>query len=353
MRFPVGRALFVASAVLHRAPPVRLAVWDVEKITYNGETYSSKVQYMSPLTGSTNCPPIVCLPPIGVGITREFYEPLHREWAALGAPSELHTPDLLGNGDAKPKRRRFYTPEIWAAQLLDYCERRVKRPCIVVSQGGLLPVALEMWKAGGTDVVAGVSFVSPPPLRFFAPDAEAEQGVRSRFQDKGARKPTRRTQRLLWLASISPIGNFFYRYLRFGEGQPRVRAFCERNLFADPERIDDEWMQMCFDGSRDSRSRFATLGYLVGTVPGGAWRDDRSPLLASLSVPTQVLRGDTVEGAEARLNAFVESVPNPTCCGLIAGGRAVIPYENANAVAVELLRFVATNFDAKLKQLLP
>ena len=147
--------------------------------------------------------------------------------------------------------------------------------------------------------------------------------MRSRFQDKGAQKPSRRTQRLLWLASISPIGNLFYRYLRFGEGQPRVRAFCERNLFADPKRIDDEWMQMCYDGSRDSRSRFATLGYLVGTVPGGAWRDDR-PLLASLSVPTQVLRGDTVEGAEARLNAFVESVPNPTCCGLIAGGRAVI-----------------------------
>ena len=348
--------MLLAASASFRAPRPRLAVYSEKQITFRGIEYSSKVQDQSPITGSEKSPPIVCLPPIGVGITRKFYEPLHREWAALGAPCALYTPDLIGNGDASPKKRCFYTPEIWAEQILDYCETQVGRPCIIVSQGGLLPVALEMWKSRGADAIAGISFMSPPPLRFFAPEAEVEQGVRARFQDGNGKKgklPTRRTQRLLWLASISPLGNLFFRYLRFGKGQPRVRSFCERNLFASASKVDDEWMAMCYEGSRDSRSRFATLGYLVGTVPGGAWRDDRSRLLASLTVPSQVLRGDSVEGAEERLNAFIESVPNPSCCGLIPSGRAVLPYENANAVAVELLRFLSTNYDSSLRRLLP
>ena len=158
---------------------------------------------------------------------------------------------------------------------------------------------------------------------------------------------------MLWLAALSPFGNAFFRYLRFGKGQPRIRSFSERNLFAQASNVDDEWMKMCYDGSRDSRSRFATLAYLVGTVPGGAWRDDRSGLLDSLTVPTQVLRGDFVPGAEERLSAFVDAVPQPSSCKLIPGGRAVLPFENSNAVAIELLRFCAANYDASIENLLP
>lgn len=348
---PALTASLLAASALPRAPTPRLAVWDTFDHTYDNVQYSAKIQSASPLTGSAKCPPIVCIPPLGVGITRRFYEPLHREWAALGAPGELHTPELCGNGDSKPKRRRFYTPEVWADQLLDYCANEVKRPCILVVQGGLLPVALEMWKKGGSSCIAGVSFVAPPALRFFKPDAQVEPGVRKRFQNKGT--PGRRTQRLLWLAAQSPVGNGFFRYLRFGKGQPRIRSFSERNLFAEASNVDDEWMRMCYDGSRDARSRFATLAYLVGTVPGGTWRDDRSGLLDSLTVPTQVLRGDYVPGAEERLKAFVDAVPQPSTCKIIPGGRAVLPFENANAVAVELLRFCAANYDASIEQLVP
>ena len=330
-----------------RAP--RMAVFSTQTIPYDGQTYTVKVQEASALTGSEKCPPILCIPPVGVGITREFFEPLHREWAMLGAPAALHTPDLLGCGDAQPKPRRFYTPEIWAAQLLAYVNGTVKEPVIVLTQGGLLPVALEMWKQRGTESVAGVSFVSPPPLRFFAPQAESEPGVRPRFADDDkAKKPSKRQQRLLWLAAQSTVGGAFYRYLRAGKGQPRIRAFSERNLFASASNVDDEWMDMCYNGARDTRGRFATLAYLCGTVPGGSWREDRTDLLQSLEVPSQVLRGDAVVNASERLASFVERVPNPSCCHLIEGGRAVLPYENAKDVARYLAEFLQANYDKKV-----
>ena len=141
-----------------------------------GEVYSSKVS-----TSSSTAPPLLCIPPVGVGISNKFFDPMHREWAALGGPADLHSPDLLGCGNSQPKRRIFYTPQSWAEQLLDYIRAHCQQPVILVTQGGLLPVALEIWKAGGKDAVAGVCFVSPPPVRFFAPGAEAEPGVRPRF----------------------------------------------------------------------------------------------------------------------------------------------------------------------------
>lgn len=355
-----GAALRRASIV--RSPPPLAAVFSTSTIPFDGQTYTVKVQESSQLTGSDLCPPIVCIPPVGVGITRSFYDPLHREWAALGAPAELHTPDLLGNGDAQPKQRRFYPPEVWASQLLAYINGTVKRPVILLSQGGLLPVALEMWRTRRTDSIVGASLVSPPPLRFFAPSADAEPGVRKRFSEperegvagasRRAKPPGRTRQRLLWSLAASPVGNGFFRYLRAGDGQPRIRSFSERNLFNDASAVDDEWMRMCSDGAADARSRFATLAYLCGTVPGGAWRDDRSELLASLDVPTQVLRGDAVINASTRLATFVDAVPNPSCCELIGGGRAVLPYENADQVATSLVRFLADNYDPKVADLI-
>lgn len=81
------RPTLLASASIHRPPPSlhrrasapRAAAVSTSTIPYDGQTYTVKVQSASVMKGSAKCPPIVCIPPVGVGITREFYEPLHRE----------------------------------------------------------------------------------------------------------------------------------------------------------------------------------------------------------------------------------------------------------------------------------
>jgi hypothetical protein len=67
---------------------------------------------------------------------------------------------------------------------------------------------------------------------------------------------------------------------------------------------------------------------------------------------SQVLRGDAVINASTRLATFVDAVPNPSCCELIGGGRAVLPYENADQVATSLVRFLADNYDPKVADLI-
>lgn len=330
--------------VIRRAsPPCMVASPEVRTICYQArperklvEEYIVQVQ-----PGDRERPPLLCIPPVGVGISREFFSPLQREWAALGAPAEMHAPDLLGCGYSSPKPRRFYTPALWADQMLSYMSTALDRPAVLVVQGGLLPVALEMWRRVGSGGIAGMSLISPPPLAFFSPTADAERGVRGRFRTKAS---GRGKQRAAWALSQSTAGGLFYRYLRAGDGLPRVRAFSERNLFASADAVDDEWMAMCAAGAADTRSRHATFSYLCGTIPGGVWREDRSDLLASLDVPCQVLRGDVPKYAGERFVAFTDQVPKPSECSLVAGGRSVLPYENARETAYKLKKYLDANF---------
>ena len=288
-----------------RCAPPRAAVYVTNTVRYERFSYEVKVQEASTMTGSARTPPLVGIPPVGVGISRLFFEPLHREWASLGAPAELHTPDLLGCSTAAPKPRTFYSPQVWSAQLLAYINETLQRPAVLLVQGGLLPVALEMWREC-PEAIAGIVFCSPPPLRFFSAEALEEVGVRQRFRGTPRAAPGRGQQRALWLLSQSSLGGVFFRYLRGAKGK-RIRAFSERNLFHRPENVDEEWMSMCRAGARDTRSRHATFAYLVGTVPGGAWRDDRCELLASIDVPCQVL----ILTLRAPLSTQLSSRPPP------------------------------------------
>ena len=120
--------------------------------------------------GAADLPPLLLIPPVGVGIDRQFYARFQDAWDG----GDTHAPALLRTGDAKPKPRRFYKPEVWAGQLDAYVREVIGEPCVLVSQGGLLPVALEMWRLGGTDTVRGVACLSPPPLSFVASEGAAQ-----------------------------------------------------------------------------------------------------------------------------------------------------------------------------------
>ena len=368
------------------------------EVAFGREKYSVSVQPASTSSISPP-PPLVMIPPVGVGIDRKFYDRLHAAWAALGAPAAMHSIDLLGTGSAFPKPRRFYSPEIWADQLDAYIREQVKEPCVLVVQGGLLPSALEVWRRAGPKAIAGITLLSPPPLKFFSKEAETETApdgpkaappggdagfnpparvprVRKRDRLRGAllfwnrdqrsdfsgswnqagapvaATPSRRTQRLVWAIACTPVGNLFFRRLRGGTpAGVRIREFTQRSLFANSSDVDDEWMANCIAGAADSRGRFSTFAYLAGSIPeGGAWRDDRTALFDEMDVPLQLLRGDFggMENATERAEELLQRAPRPDreSSAIIKGARACLPYEKPVPTARMLARFVEASFGA-------
>ncbi|KAL1520821.1 hypothetical protein AB1Y20_022383 [Prymnesium parvum] len=331
-----------AGVVSPTSPGARPTPFERRTVAFRDQTYAVHVQ---PSALPSPRPPLLLVPPVGVGIDKSFYNRLHSEWQLAGAPAAMHALDLLGTGGATPKPRRFYTPDAWAEQIDDYILSQLREPCVLVVQGGLLPAALEVWRRSGRRAVAAVSLLSPPPLRFFAREARPEASARP-----AAPRASRWPQRAAWAAACSPLGSLFFRRLRGGTPRgARIREFTRKSLFANEDDVDAEWLANCLTGSRDTRSRFATFSYLCGSIPaGGVWRDDRGPLFDSLTVPLQVLRGDFggVENATARAEQILARAPCPSrgCSALILGARACVPYERAPATARMLRKFVEVHF---------
>ncbi|MGD1849739.1 MAG: hypothetical protein ACFCBU_03760, partial [Cyanophyceae cyanobacterium] len=84
------------------------------------------------------------LHPIGVGLSRTFWTRVLTAGQKEGTPATVYNPDLLGCGDGDIPDR-LTRPEEWAAQLWQLIETEIKRPVILVVQGALLPVGLELW----------------------------------------------------------------------------------------------------------------------------------------------------------------------------------------------------------------
>jgi pimeloyl-ACP methyl ester carboxylesterase len=148
----------------------------IRTVPYKGSTFSAAVVPAK----QPNLPPLVLLPPIGVGIDRTFCGRFLNAWAAdAAAGAELHAIDMLGMGDSdpKPKMKQPFggwdlpprTPREWAEQVVTYVQDSVGKPCIVIGQSNLCTVALEA-AAIGKGCVVGIILIGPPAVEALSID---------------------------------------------------------------------------------------------------------------------------------------------------------------------------------------
>ena len=268
-------------------------------------------------------PVLLAIHPIGVGLSRHFWDRFAARWQGAGGPLTIYQPDLLGCGDgAMP--RALCEPADWAAQLMHFLDTVVQRPVIVIVQGALFPVALELadaLRSRGTPLRGGI-LCGPPAWNTMIEVA-----------------PVWRT-RLLWnLLFGGPLGNGFYRYAR---RRQFLRNFSVKQLFGEPEAVDEAWLDTLERGAANLDSRYAVFAFLTQS-----WKQGYGEAIARLEEPTLALFGETAssisrsgkrEGADDRLRLYLESLPNGR--GAIVPGRNVLPYETPDDVVREVLKFI-------------
>ncbi|NEZ66056.1 alpha/beta hydrolase [Leptolyngbyaceae cyanobacterium CCMR0082] len=261
--------------------------------------------------------PLLLIHPIGVGLAGKFWQPLIEQWQ--GRP--LYVPDLLGCGDSDLPSRA-YSPRAWAEQLHYFISEVIQRPVIIVVQGALLPVALElMADKTMTQSVVGAALSGPPAWRLIT-------------------EPTPQwRQRLNWSLFRSPLGWGFYQYART---QKFLKSFSERQLFDRAEDVTDAWLAMLKGGSRDMGTRYAVYSFLAGF-----WRQDYGAAIAAIQQPVLVIMGKTASTidrtaqdttAQQRLDDYTDHFPNAR--GVFIPGRNVLPYESTAEFIDALLPFV-------------
>ncbi|MBD1943937.1 alpha/beta hydrolase [Coleofasciculus sp. FACHB-712] len=291
---------------------------------YTWKNYRCAYEVHTAINPNTNeGTPLLLIHPIGVGLSRKFWQRFCREWYEAGRRNPIYNPDLLGCGESDMPHVA-YSPLDWAQQLQHFLQTVVKKPVIVVVQGALLPVAIELVRLEtNSNFIRGLVLAGPPALTLLA-------------------KPRANwRQKLTWNLLDSPFGSAFYRYAR---REQFLRSFSTKQLFEKADSVDREWLQTLEKGATDPKTRHAVFSFLAGF-----WRQDYRDAIASISQPTLVVVGDTAssisqagkgETPDERLADYQKSLPNAE--GIKMLGRNVLPYEST----VEFVN-VVTNFVAK------
>jgi pimeloyl-ACP methyl ester carboxylesterase len=269
---------------------------------------------------NSNSVALLTIHPIGVGLSRKFWQRFCREWYAMGNDNPIYNPDLLGCGESAMPRVAYY-PEDWAKQLQFFIQTVIKQPVILVVQGALFPVAIELAKIE-PDWIQGLVLSGPPSWSLMTE-------VGKPFQ-----------QKFSWnLLFDAPLGNAFYRYAR---REDFVRSFSVRQLFGDAKDVDEPWLKLLQEGSTNLASRYAVFSFLAGF-----WRQNYRDDLQNLKQPVFAVFGEKASGisntgktdtAEKRLSDYRQNLPN--CDGAIAPGRNVMPYEATAEFVQTISRFI-------------
>jgi pimeloyl-ACP methyl ester carboxylesterase len=271
--------------------------------------------------------PLLLIHPIGVGLSRRFWDRFCSAWFEMGQSNSLYLPDLLGCGESALPHVA-YQPEDWAAQLQHFLQTVVQQPVVVVAQGALLPVAIALAHlqpssntSASSNLIRGLILAGPPAWKVMTQATSPWQ------------------QKLSWNLFDSPLGNAFYRYARRREF---LRSFSTKQLFASANAVDAEWLDELIAGAKDPKSRHAVFSFLAGF-----WRKNYEQAIAQLTQPTLVVIGNTAssisrsgqaETPEQRMADYLKRLPHAQ--GIQLAGRNVLPYESTTEFVQAIAPFI-------------
>lgn len=264
---------------------------------------------------------IVLIHPIGVGLSGIFWRRFLDAQAKSSVKMPIYNPDLLGCG-ASDLARVAYDPKDWASQLNYFIDKVIKKPVILLVQGASFPIAIYMSSGDlKSDNIKGLILSGPPAWNIMI------NGGNLRISE------------IIWnLFFDNIIGSLFYEYARRREF---IKSFSIKQLFANPEDVDEQWLDMLTEAAKEKKSRYAVFSFLAGF-----WRKNYLKLMTKLDQKTLLLMGDKAtsvskdgfkENPEQRIELYKENIPNVE--GEIIKGRNVLPYESTDQFLEEVIKF--------------
>lgn len=295
-----------------------------ESKSYNWQGYQCYYEYYPALNSDNQEISFLLIHPIGVGLSGNFWYRFCQESRKQGLNHAIYNPDLVGCGNSQMLKAAYY-PQDWAEQLNYFLHNIIQKPVIVFVQGALLPVAIalaQLQNQSNYNLIQGLILSGPPAWRVMGE----------------ARSETQ--QKLVWnLFFDSPIGNLFWLYAR---RRQFIESFSIRQLFAQAEDVDQNWLDLLEQGAKNDQSRYAVYSFLAGF-----WRQNYTDIMAEISIPTLAVFGTTAssisrsgfsETPEQRCQLYEKGWKN--CQSLRISGRNVLPYESTSEFVQVVAQFI-------------
>lgn len=299
------------------------ALTSVSTQFYQWKNYNCAYEIQQPVNINSEATPLLLIHPIGVGLSRKFWSRFCHCWYAQGGQNPIYNPDLLGCGESEMPTVAYY-PIDWAQQLQYFLETVVQKPVIIIVQGALFTVALELVKLlreKESNLIKALIVAGPPAWKILTDDS------------------TPLANKVSWNLFNSVLGSAFYRYARRHQF---LKSFSTRKLFATEESVDQEWLETLEKGAKDMESRHAVFSFLAGF-----WRQNYRALIESITQPTLIVVGAKAsniskkgkgETPEEKLEEYLRHFPKGQ--GLMIKGRNVLPYESTSEFVTIVAEFV-------------
>lgn len=254
---------------------------------------------------------LLLIHPIGVGLSCQFWHPFIKTWLKAEKKYPIYNPDLLGCGDSDLPAVAYF-PRDWADQLNYFITNIIKTPVIIICQGGLFPIAIDLINnCPQSNLIKGLILASPPTIKYVTETKPYWQ------------------QKLSWnlFFDFPLIGTNFYKYAR---GRQFLEDFSIRQLFANSKSVDEIWLKTLEKGAENLKTRYAVYSFLAGF-----WRQDYRERMSKIKQKTLIVMGDQTssvgknkkpETPQERLNFYLNQFINSE--GIIIPGRNVLPYES-------------------------
>jgi len=254
---------------------------------------------------------LLLIHPIGVGLSCQFWHPFIKTWLKAEKKYPIYNPDLLGCGDSDLPVVAYF-PRDWADQLNYFITNIIQNPVIIICQGGLFPIAIDLINnCPKPELIKGLILASPPTIKYITEDKPYWQ------------------QKLSWnlFFDFPLIGTNFYKYAR---RRQFLEDFSIRQLFANSKSVDETWLKTLEKGAENLKTRYAVYSFLAGF-----WRQDYRERMSKIKQKTLIVMGDQTssvgknkkrETPEERLNFYLNQFTNSE--GVIIAGRNVLPYES-------------------------
>ncbi|MBK1988989.1 alpha/beta hydrolase [Sphaerospermopsis aphanizomenoides BCCUSP55] len=286
---------------------------------YTWQNYRCAYEIHQPINSASGGIPLLLIHPIGVGLSRQFWQRFCREWYDTNHGNIIYTPDLLGCGESDTPRKA-YKPIDWAKQLQHFLQTLVKTPVILLVQGALLPVAIELVKLE-PNLITGLILSGPTPWSVITKNAATWR------------------QKLLWAIFDSPIGNAFFRYART---RKFLVSFSTERLFAASDAVDEEWLNTLLTDAKNMGGRYAVFSFLARF-----WQRDYTSDIKAIKQPTLIVLGEKASAIskEGKTETADERMADYLAClsqgrGIKIKGRNVLPYESTADFVAAISPFI-------------
>ncbi|MFM7365080.1 MAG: alpha/beta hydrolase [Cuspidothrix sp.] len=288
---------------------------------YSWENCLCAYEIHQPTSSTPTGIPLLLIHPIGVGLSRQFWRRFCQEWYDKNHQNPIYNPDLLGCGESDMPVLA-HTPINWAKQLQYFLQTVVKKPAIIIVQGALSTVAIELVKLE-KELIAGIVFSDPTSRPVITKNAPKWQ------------------QKLLWRIFKSPIGNLFFRYART---RRFLYSFSSEKLFSLSKNVDDEWLNTLMADAKNMNSRYAVFAFLARF-----WQRDYTNDIAAITHPTLLVIGEKSLGIskeskkelpDERLEFYLSCLPQSQSVKMI--GKNVMPYEYSQEFVGAISPFITS-----------